>query len=170
MSKISRVRIRFFVTWSVHRVVFLPIFLFYIILFCWLLCCLCCFKWLSSVFLCACVCCLQVVISMQQLWCERCPHSFLDTHSLSVSSQGCKVLCLVSSLLVLWSICLSSSLVHFQNPRGFLTSRAAKMLLPLMRLLLFNMVLDSVLVLLRYSFFIFSFISTCLMVSTSNIS
>ena len=41
--------------------------------------------------------------------------SFLGTHSLSMSSLGCNVLCMVISFLVLWSICLSSSLVHLRK-------------------------------------------------------
>ena len=40
---------------------------------------------------------------------------FLDTYSLSMSSLTCKALCIVMSFLVLWSICFSSSLVHFKN-------------------------------------------------------
>ena len=43
------------------------------------------------------------------------PHSFLDTYSLSMWSLGCNALCMVISFLVLWSICLSSSLVHFRK-------------------------------------------------------
>ena len=39
--------------------------------------------------------------------------SFLDTYSLSTLSLGCNDLCIVISFLVLWSICLSYSLVHF---------------------------------------------------------
>ena len=41
------------------------------------------------------------------------PPSFLDTYSLSTLSLGCNAFCMVISILVLWSICLSSSLVHF---------------------------------------------------------
>ena len=40
--------------------------------------------------------------------------SFLDTSSLSTSSQVCNALFMFISFLVLWSICLSSSLVHFK--------------------------------------------------------
>ena len=43
------------------------------------------------------------------------PPFFLDSYSLSRSSLGCKALCNVISFLVLWSICWSSSLVHFKN-------------------------------------------------------
>ena len=51
------------------------------------------------------------------------PPSLLDTYSLSTLSLGCNALCMVISFLVLWSISLSFSLVHFKNgpeylPRG----------------------------------------------------
>ena len=49
------------------------------------------------------------------------PSSFLDAYSLSTSSLGCKALCIVISLLVLWSICLSSSLVYFMNGPEYFT-------------------------------------------------
>ena len=40
------------------------------------------------------------------------PLSFLGTYSLLTSSPGCNALCMVISFLVLWSLCLNSSLVH----------------------------------------------------------
>ena len=43
------------------------------------------------------------------------PPSFLDTYSLSTSSLGCNALWMFINFLVLWSICLSSSLVHYRN-------------------------------------------------------
>ena len=49
------------------------------------------------------------------------PLPFLDTYSLSTSSLGCNALCMVISLIVLWSICLSSSLVHFRKGPEYLT-------------------------------------------------
>ena len=81
------------------------------------------------------------------------PPSFLDTYSLSTSSLGCKALCMVISFLVLCSICLSSSLVHFKNGPEYLMMRTE----PLIRFLLESFVSSSFLVLLRYSFSIFSF-------------
>ena len=47
MSKFSCVRFRLFVAWGVHTVVFLPIFVFWLFLFHWFLCCLYCFYWLT---------------------------------------------------------------------------------------------------------------------------
>ena len=97
------------------------------------------------------------------------PPSFLDSYSLSTSSQGCNALCLVISFVVLWSIFLSSSLVHFTKGPDYLTWGTAQVFIPLIRFLQENFVSSSFLVLLRYSFWILSFISTCLMVSASKI-
>ena len=47
--------------------------------------------------------------------------SLLDTHSLSTSSLGCNTLGMIISFLVLLSICLSSSLVHFTNGPEYIT-------------------------------------------------
>ena len=98
------------------------------------------------------------------------PPSFLDTYSVLTSSLRRKALCMVISFLVLWSICLRSSLVHFKNGPGYLTRRSARVFIPFIRYLLYSFVSSIVLVLLKYSFLIFSFISTCLMVSAFNIS
>ena len=49
------------------------------------------------------------------------PPSFLDTYTLSTSSLGCKALCNVIRFLVLWFICLCSSLIHFKNRSEYLT-------------------------------------------------
>ena len=93
--------------------------------------------------------------------------SFLGTYSLSTSSLGCNALCMVISFLVLWSICLSSSLVHFGKGPEHLTRSTAQVSIHLIRFLLESFVSSSFLVLLRYSFWILSFIPTCLMVSAS---
>ena len=50
MSKFSRVRFRLFVAWNIFIVGFQPIFVFWLFLFNWYLCCLYCFWWLKSVF------------------------------------------------------------------------------------------------------------------------
>ena len=64
------------------------------------------------------------------------PPSFLDTHSLSISALGCKAWCIIINFLVLWSICLSSSLLHFKNGPKFLTRGTAQVFILLMRILL----------------------------------
>ena len=83
--------------------------------------------------------------------------SFFDIYSLSMSSLGCKALFMVISFLVLWLICLSSSLVHFKNGLEYLTRGTAQVFIPLIRFLLHSFVSSTFLVLLRYSFFNFFF-------------
>ena len=80
------------------------------------------------------------------------PPSFLDTYSLSVLSVGYKTLYIVITFLVLWSICLSSSLVHFKNCPEHLTRGTALLFIPLMRFLQWNLVLCSFLVHLWFFF------------------
>ena len=46
--------------------------------------------------------------------------SSFDTRSLSMSSLSCKALCIVTSFLILRSICFSSLLVHFRNGPEYL--------------------------------------------------
>ena len=71
--------------------------------------------------------------------------------------------------LVLWSICWSS-LIHFKNGSKYLTKWTAHVFIPFMKFLLYSLVSSRFLILVRYSFLIFSFISTCLLVSASNIA
>ena len=72
---------------------------------------------------------------------------FLDTYSLSTSFLGYKALYIVLSFLVLWSICLSSSIVHFKNGPEYLTPGITQVFIPLMRFLLYSLVSNSFLVL-----------------------
>ena len=95
--------------------------------------------------------------------------SFLHTYSLSTSSHGCNALCIVIGFLVLWFICLSSSLVHLRKSPENLTRSTAQEFIPLIRFWLKSFVSSSFLVLQRYSFWILNFISTCLIVSASKI-
>ena len=48
------------------------------------------------------------------------PSSFLDTYNLSMSPLGYKALFIVIGFLILWSICWSSSIVHFKNGPEYL--------------------------------------------------
>ena len=89
------------------------------------------------------------------------PPSFLGTYRLSMSSLGCNALCMVISFLVLWSICLSSSLVHLRKGPEYLTRSTAQVFISLIRFMLWSFVSSIFLVLLRYSFWILFFISTC---------
>ena len=75
--------------------------------------------------------------------------SFLNTSNSSISSLECKGLCIVMSFLVLWSICWSSSLVHFKNGPEDLTLGTTQVFISLMRLQLESWVFSSFLVLLR---------------------
>ena len=65
---------------------------------------------------------------------------------------------MVISSLVLWSICLSSSLVHLRKGPEYLTRGTAQVFIPLMRFLLESFVSSGFLLLPRYSFRILSFI------------
>ena len=68
--------------------------------------------------------------------------------------------------LILWFICLSSFI--FKNDPEYLPRGTTQAFNPLIRFLLYSLVSSSFLVLLRYSFLIFSFISTSLIVSASS--
>ena len=61
------------------------------------------------------------------------------------------------SQVFFWSICLSSSLVHFKNGPEYLTRGTAQVFVPLIRFLLHSFVSSSFLVLLIYCFLIFFF-------------
>ena len=61
---------------------------------------------------------------------------FLDIFSPSMSSLGCKVLCIVINYLVLRPICWSSSLDHSTNGPEYLTKGTAQVFIPLMKFLL----------------------------------
>ena len=76
------------------------------------------------------------------------PSSFLDIYSLSMSSLGCKDLCIVINIFVFLSI-LSFSLVHFKNDPKYLTRSNAQLFIPLMRFLLQTFVLISFVVRLK---------------------
>ena len=73
---------------------------------------------------------------------------------LSMFFPGCKALCLVFNFIVLLSICLISSLVHFKNYPESTTRSTASLFIPSMRFLLSTLVLRSFLVCLRFSFLI----------------
>ena len=68
-------------------------------------------------------CCPRVVVSMHPRYLvSQILPSFLDTYSLWMSSLRCWALYFVISFLVQWSICWSSSLVHFNNGYKYLTN------------------------------------------------
>ena len=62
--------------------------------------------------------------------------SFLKIYILSMSSLGwCKTLYIIINFLVLWSICLNSSLAHFKNGPDDLSRWTGQVFIPLMRFL-----------------------------------
>ena len=74
-----------------------------------------------------------------------------------MSSLVCRALCKVMSFLVLLSICLSSSFVHFQNGLELLTRGSAQLFNPFLRFLWYSLASSNFDVLLRYSFKFFFF-------------
>ena len=125
MSESSRVRFRLFVSWNVHTVVFLPIFVFW--LFCsvdvvYIVSCRC-NQSFSVLFLCN----LRVFVSMLSSMLVS-PLPSFDTYSVSMLSLGCKGLYIVISFLVLGSICLRSSLISFKNGPSILQGELPRLL------------------------------------------
>ena len=74
------------------------------------------------------------------------------------------------SFLVLWSICLSSSLVHFKNNSEYLTKETAQLFIPLMRVLLCGLVLSSSPELLKKLFHLRLFDDVCFQYSQVYVS
>ena len=70
----------------------------------------------------------------------------------SISYRGCKTLWIVFSFLVLWFICLSSSLIYFKNGPEYLLRETAQVFTPLVRFQQYSFVSRSFLFFLRYSF------------------
>ena len=125
MSKFFRVRFRLLVAWNVDTVIFLPIFCFLVIFVLLML------VW-SVLFLVAVISLLLyfLLVVFESLY--RCNHAFFNAGESSSSFfswhmqsmyviSGCKALCMVISFLVLWSICLSSSVVLFNNGPEYFT-------------------------------------------------
>ena len=72
---------------------------------------------------------LLFIMQSSKLSCPLDP-SFLATYSLSMSSLGCKALCISINFLVLWSICRSYSFVHFKNGLEYLRRGATPLFIP----------------------------------------
>ena len=115
------------------------------------------------------LCNLRIDVSMLSLMVASVLLPFFNTYSMSMLSMECKALSIVIIFLVLRSIYWSSSFLQFKNDPGYLTRGTTEVIILSMWFLLCNLVWSSFLVVQRYTFLIFSFISTCLMVSTSNI-
>ena len=107
----------------------------------------------SSVFLCS----LRVVVSMYQCWRVLFFLLYLKNIVCLCHLWDVKVLCIVMSFLVLWSISLSSSLVPIKNGPEYPTWWIAQVFIPSMRFLRYSSVSSRFFVLQRYSFFYFCF-------------
>ena len=88
--------------------------------------------------------CLPVVVSMHRYYLEYWQDLFLlffFTHTVCPSHlwDVC-ILCVVTSFLVLWSVCWSSFLVYFKNGPDYFTKRTALVCISLMRFLLCSLV------------------------------
>ena len=77
---------------------------------------------------------------------------FLPLFLIHIVCQ-CHLLCMVISFLVLWSICLSSSLIYFKKGSEYLTRGTAQVFIPLIRLLQDSFISSCFLVLLRYYYY-----------------
>ena len=86
-----------------------------------------------------------------------------------MSFIGSKALWMVINFLVFWIISLSSFLAPFKNGPEYLTTGTVLIFIPLLRFLLQSLVSSSFLVLLRYYFLHFPFISDGSMVFASGI-
>ena len=78
---------------------------------------------------------------------------FLNRYCLSVSPLGCKVLCIIIHFLVLWSICLSLSILIMVL--SIFQGGSAQVIIPLMKFLLQTLISRSFLNHLRNSFYFF---------------
>ena len=83
---------------------------------------------------------------------KRCEKNNLDEE---VSPKSIINQRMIISLLVLWSICLSSSLVHFKNGPEYLTRDTAQVFIPLIRFMSYRFILSCFLDLQRSSSLIF---------------
>ena len=93
-----------------------------------------------------------VVLMLSSMLLRPLPPSFRDTYRLSISSLGCKALCICMSYVLL-SICSSPSRVYVKNCPKYLLRGTAQVLIPFVRFLLYNLVLSSFLILLIYTLF-----------------
>ena len=104
---------------------------------------------------------------MQALILENPLPLFFLHMSLFMSSLSYKASCIVINFLIIWSIC--QNYFRFKNGPQYTARWTALLLILLMGFLLQIFVWKTFLVHLRYFYLIFSFIATCLMVSTTRI-
>ena len=116
MSRSSHMRFLQFFAWNIQTVVFLPIPVSFLLLFCWSFCYLRCFCPLQLVFLCL-FSCLRVVVLIHPpfLQCQRILLLLFMAYSLSMQSYECKDLYSIISFHVLLSIYWIHSHVNFKK-------------------------------------------------------
>ena len=162
MFKSSHESFRLFVSWNISIVVFFLFCFLVIVVLLILVLLLVAVISFSLLFLKS---SLRVFISMNRYYLQRWRVLFLlFVNSFSMSSLGCKALSIVISLLALWSICWRFSLFHFRNGPEYLKRRTAQVFIHFIRFLPYTLVSSSFLVLLKYSFLIFSFCSLLMMI------
>ena len=173
MFKSSRVRFRLFVAGNIHIIAWFPIFVSWLLLFCWLLCCQCCFWSLKLVFLCSFFCNLRDVLSMYQRNLQSwrvlflllfltyivCLYHLRDVRSY-VSSWVFLSSGLFVEVLLLSALRMVPSILGRDQPRRL--SLCWDFCYIVWFWVIFSFSWGSV-------FFIFSFISACLMVPAFNI-
>ena len=162
MSKSSCMRFCLFVTWNVYTIVFFP-FLFSSYC-CFIDSCVVsghCNQFSIAFFYVVFEMsnqCINTIFNAGEALSFSCLYHLWNVRSYASSWVFC----------VLWSICWSSSLIHFKNSPKYLTRGTAQVFIPLIRFQLWSSILSSFLILLRYSLLMFSFISSCL-ISAFNI-
>ena len=131
----SRVQSRQFFAWSIHVVVSIFFYYYFSLFFCLLLFYHCSYWLLQLVFFYSFYCVHRVLAG-------EFPVSlfFFDAYSLSISSHEGIAVCIVINFLVLGSIYLSSSIVHFKNDPEYLTWGTVQVFIPLMRFLMQSLV------------------------------
>ena len=94
--------------------------------------------------------------------------SLSDSKSPQVSRSLLSILAVLNKAVV-WMVTTRPLMNGPKNGPKYLTRRKALVFIPLIRFLLYSFVSSSFLGLLKYCFLIFSFISSCLMVSAASI-
>ena len=144
-------------------IVFLPIFVFWLFLFCQRLCCLHYLWSLQSVFLSNFLCSLKIAVSTHwrylQYWWILSPLLFLSHIVCLHHLWDAWPYVILFSCPFVWS----SPQVHFQNGPEYLTRGTASVFIPLMRFLLCSLFLSSFLVPLRYFFLLYPHVLWCLL-------
>ena len=142
MSRFSCWKFRQFDAWNIHTVVSLLICTSLLLLFYLSFCCQWCYWLLSFLFHFNSIREFAYWFFLAIFNVVKSSLSFFlfNTHSQSMSSVGYRALCIEIKFLIFWSICLSSSLVYFNNSPEYLIRGTAQVFTPLIRFLLQSLV------------------------------